>query len=179
MNAMLRVACRDHSAALVLVNSAPLGHENSGPLSNQRMKEVEQVRRERLQSLRERFGSLAELNRELARPDRDATLGQYLNMTIGTKSPKVKAMGSALAREIEEKLSLPRGWMDTDPDLVRERGDPWPFKSLDYARFDRLTLEQKIEIQGVLRDRIDRFEADSSGGSGAGSDGLDPLQNAA
>ncbi len=35
----------------------------------------------------------------------------------------------------------------------------WPFPDLDRARFDALTPNQKIEIQGVVRERIDKFEA--------------------
>lgn len=37
----------------------------------------------------------------------------------------------------------------------------WPFADIDPSRFDALTLRQQIEIQGVVRERIERFEADS------------------
>lgn len=121
MNEVRKGACRHVSGALVLVNSAKLGHKISAALSNRAMKVVEQVRRERLQELRERYGTLAELNRKLDRPDRDATLGQYLNPTKGTKSDKIKGMGSSVARDIEDKLGLEPGWMDNDPDLFNDK----------------------------------------------------------
>jgi hypothetical protein len=141
------------------------------------MKVVEDVRRERLQELRVRFGTLAALNRQLGRLDRDATLGQYLNKSVDSRTKKVKGMGSALAREIEEKLNLEVGWMDTDPDLVAGQAPAWPFANLDYGRFERLTAEQRIEIQGVLRERIERFEDESSGGAGTDEGGRDQLRN--
>jgi hypothetical protein len=35
----------------------------------------------------------------------------------------------------------------------------WPFPDLDRARFERLSPNQRIEIQGLVRERIERFEA--------------------
>lgn len=128
------------------------------------MKTVETVRRERLRELKERFGSVAELNRQLGRLDKDATLGHILNGNIGTKTNKPKTMGSELARDIERKLDLPEGWMDTDPELLLTREGAWPFPGIDRAAFDALTAEQKIEIQGVVRKAIRDFAEEISGG---------------
>jgi hypothetical protein len=36
----------------------------------------------------------------------------------------------------------------------------WPFPDIDIERFQRLSFNQKIEIQGLVRDRIERFEAE-------------------
>lgn len=36
--------------------------------------------------------------------------------------------------------------------------DGWPFPDIERARFDALSLRQQIEIQGVVRERIERFE---------------------
>lgn len=44
------------------------------------------------------------------------------------------------------------------PDALPELFDPWPFKGIKRSRFDNLTLEQKLEIQGIVRQRIERFE---------------------
>ncbi len=37
----------------------------------------------------------------------------------------------------------------------------WPFPDIDRARFAALSPHQKIEIQGLVRDRIERFEAEA------------------
>jgi hypothetical protein len=81
------------------------------------MKVVEDVRRERLQLLREEFGTLAALNEKLGLNSRDSTLSQYLNQSTGTKSEKPKVMGSAMARRLEQACGKEVGWMDTDPEL--------------------------------------------------------------
>lgn len=81
------------------------------------MKTVEEVRRERLQLLREEFGSLSALNKKLELSVRDSTLSQYLNQSTGTKTDKPKVMGSPMARRLEQACGKEIGWMDTDPQL--------------------------------------------------------------
>lgn len=81
------------------------------------MKTVEEVRRERLQLLREEFGSLSALNKKLELSVRDSTLSQYLNQSTGTKTDKPKVMGSPMARRLEQACGKEVGWMDTDPQL--------------------------------------------------------------
>lgn len=122
------------------------------------MRTIEAIRRARLQLLRKEFGSVAALNRKLGRLDRDATLGQLLNDTPGTKSGKIKAMGSPLARDIEEKLKLPVGWMDNDPDMV---GSPWPFETLTPAQFAQASPEIRRAAEKMLLDSA--RDAGSSG----------------
>jgi hypothetical protein len=34
----------------------------------------------------------------------------------------------------------------------------WPFPDIERERFERLSANQKIEIQGVVRERIEKFE---------------------
>ena len=34
----------------------------------------------------------------------------------------------------------------------------WPFPDIEFDRFDRLSLTAKIELQGVVRDRIESYE---------------------
>jgi hypothetical protein len=43
----------------------------------------------------------------------------------------------------------------------------WPFPDIDRDRFDGLSFNQKIEIQGLVRDRIERFEGDAPSASPA------------
>lgn len=78
------------------------------------MRTVEEVRRLRLAMLRERLGTLSELNERIGLLRRDSTLSQILNRHQG-KTGKPKEMGSDLARRIEQALQLEVGWMDTDP----------------------------------------------------------------
>lgn len=40
----------------------------------------------------------------------------------------------------------------------------WPFTGIDPERIARLTRDQRVEIQGVIRDRIERFEAELGNG---------------
>jgi hypothetical protein len=78
------------------------------------MRTVEEVRRIRLGMLRERLGTLAELNERLGLLRRDSTLSQILNSSRSS-SGSTKIMGSELARRIETTFDLEVGWMDTDP----------------------------------------------------------------
>lgn len=64
--------------------------------------------------LRERYGTLSELNDRLGMLRRDSTLSQILNSSRSSTG-KTKIMGSDLARRIEETFELEVGWMDTDP----------------------------------------------------------------
>lgn len=57
-----------------------------------------------------------------------------------------------------------RGWFSAClPVGPAEAG--WPFPGIEPARFVRLSRDQQIEIQGLVRDRIERFE-EASGSTG-------------
>lgn len=73
---------------------------------------VKEIRRENLQLLVERHGSMKKLNELLGR--RDNTLTQILNQSVNSVTGQKKQMGDKVAREIETKLSLGYGWMDAD-----------------------------------------------------------------
>lgn len=60
-------------------------------------------------------GSLAQLNEAIGLDRTDATLSQIRTKAPHSKTGKPRVMGDDLARKIEEKLSLDRGWMDTPP----------------------------------------------------------------
>uniref|UniRef100_A0A193SBN0 Uncharacterized protein n=1 Tax=biofilter metagenome TaxID=1070537 RepID=A0A193SBN0_9ZZZZ len=83
------------------------------------MKTVEEVRKERLAELRKEFGSFAAINEKLGRIPTDSTLSQIANASVGSKTKKPKTMGSEQARSLEAALDKPKGWMDTDPELLR------------------------------------------------------------
>ncbi len=79
------------------------------------MKTVEATRRERLRVLVDREGSMANLCERigLARNE-TATLTRVLNGNARKeRGNKLYEMGSATARNLETKLGLPEGWMDT------------------------------------------------------------------
>jgi hypothetical protein len=74
---------------------------------------VEEVRRENLGRIREQHErSWTRLNAALGRSTRDATLSQVWNRNPNSRTGRPRAMGAELARSIEVKLDLPRGWMD-------------------------------------------------------------------
>lgn len=78
------------------------------------MRSVNDVRRENLIVLRERFKTIAGLNLALGRSKTDSTISQIINGVKDTRSGNPKNLGDRLARDIETKLSLGYGWMDVD-----------------------------------------------------------------
>lgn len=94
------------------VNSDPCLSCMSTTLFNAAMKTIEEIRRDWLLLLIDRFGSLARLNEALGRARTDATLSQIKNQARDSKSGNPKNMGSPLAREIEHQLGLDRGTLD-------------------------------------------------------------------
>lgn len=81
------------------------------------MDTVEETRRNRLRMLVKRFGSMADLCQELGYARNEtATLTRILNANVRhDRDGKPYNMGSPMARQIEEKLALAKGWMDTPP----------------------------------------------------------------
>lgn len=59
------------------------------------------------------------------------------------------------------------------PDALPQLFDAWPFKGIKRNRFDRLTPDQKTEIQGIVRQRIERFEEDGGEQEGVPGNGTD------
>lgn len=104
------------------------------------MKTVEEVRKLRLSELKAEFGSFAAINEKLGRIATDSTLSQIANASIGSKTGKPKTMGSEQARSIEVVLNKPRGWMDTDPDLLRSTQ-----ATVVTAQFDKVSIERALE----------------------------------
>lgn len=99
--------------------SIPFGNFHSYPLGNTTggMQTIAETRRARLEELIARHGGLiANLNEALGYERNDTRLARIRNANARTDRPgKVFQMGDPQAREIEEKLGLERGWMDTPP----------------------------------------------------------------
>jgi hypothetical protein len=97
-----------------------------GPIGH--MVVVEETRRARLKILVNEHGSMANLCQALgyARTE-TATLTRILNSNIRhDRGGKLYNMGSPMAREIEQKLSLGLGWMDTPPSYQELHGEEDP-----------------------------------------------------
>lgn len=90
------------------------------------MQTVFETRRTRLAILVKRFGSVAKVNTELGWEVTNARLYQIHNKSIRSDRGTPFEMGDNTAREIEEKLSLGHGWMDTPPSYaeLHEEEDP-------------------------------------------------------
>lgn len=85
------------------------------------MQTIDETRRQRLQILIDKHGTLAALNEALGLARTDATLSQIKNKSAHSKTGTPRCMGDPLARRIEEKLELPLGWMDTPPKPQHEK----------------------------------------------------------
>lgn len=80
------------------------------------MKTSAEIRRANLERLMQQHGSIAELNVALGWPRTDPKLSQIKNANKRPgRGDATYQMGDAMAREMEEKLSLERGWMDNPP----------------------------------------------------------------
>lgn len=100
------------------------------------MKTVEETRRDRLQMLVNRFGGekdgMANLCEALGMArNNTAGLTRILNANVRhDRDGDPYEMGSKKAREIEVKLDLPVGWMDTPPTLTEQYGESAPLDKL-------------------------------------------------
>ena len=90
------------------------------------MQTVFETRRTRLAMLVRQFESVAKLNVELGWDVTNARLYQIHNRSIRSDRGTPFEMGDATAREIEEKLSLGLGWMDTPPSYAELHGEEDP-----------------------------------------------------
>lgn len=107
-------------------------HFSPGRLPIAPMKTVEETRRERLLSLIEKEGSLANLLEKLGLArNENSRLSRIANANVRhERGGKPYVMGSPMAREIEEKLGLPTGWMDTPPSPIDAYGMTPPLERM-------------------------------------------------
>ena len=101
-----------------------------------RVKTVEETRRARLKMLVDRYGGekdgMANLCEALGMArNNTAGLTRILNANVRhERNAEVYDMGSKTAREIEDKLGLPRGWMDTPADLLEQYAGSAPLEKV-------------------------------------------------
>jgi len=79
------------------------------------MQTVFETRRQRLAMLVKEHGTVAKLNRALGWEDTNARLYQIHNRSVRADRGTLYEMGDPTARQIEKKLGLDEGWMDTPP----------------------------------------------------------------
>lgn len=100
------------------------------------MKTVEETRRDRLQLLVKQHGGdrdgMANLCEALGMArNNTAGLTRILNANVRhERDGEVYEMGSKKAREIEQKLGLPVGWMDTPLSLAEQFGHSEPLDKM-------------------------------------------------
>lgn len=74
-----------------------------------------------------KHGKLADLNEALGYERTHSQLARIRNKNMRTDRPgKFYSMGDEQAREIEQKLSLDLGWMDTPPSYAELHGEEDP-----------------------------------------------------
>ncbi len=85
-------------------------------LFNAHMKSIDDIRRENLQALERRFGSLKALSDALERSE--SQVSQWKNGAANSGTGKPRGMRTDTARYIEEKTLVAAGWLDQDHSLV-------------------------------------------------------------
>lgn len=87
---------------------------------------IDETRRQRLNMLIQKHGSIAALNAAIGLARTDATLSQIRNKSPHSKTKTPRVMGDPMARKIEQELNLPQGWMDTPPTYNEMLGEDDP-----------------------------------------------------
>lgn len=88
------------------------------------MRTVHETRREHLEELIAKYGKLADFNEAMGYPRPSSKFSRLRNANVRHDRPgKTYTMGDAVAREIEDTLGLPRGYMDTPPDHMTTSGN--------------------------------------------------------
>lgn len=79
---------------------------------------------------------------------------------------------SEVAAQLADVLEISLAWLVSG--LGKPEPEDWPFPGIERSRFDALTRDQQIEIQGLVRERIEKFEGDASGGGETNDDLFPP-----
>lgn len=141
----------------------------------QAVKTIEEIRRDWVEVLIARFGSIAALNEAIGRARTDATFSQIRNQSPDSKTGRPRTMGSDLARDTEAALNYPPGTLDNQPLMVRlESADAATRALVDIA----LTQQEEPLPEGLspsvramvemaraaIREEIKKKNADSGSG---------------
>lgn len=127
------------------------------------MKTVAETRRERLEELIRRHGSIAVLNEALQWPRTDPKLTQIRNANARTGRATGYQMGDAMARQIELTLGLSRGWMDNPAEAVGDKQAPLPSTGQAPLSNSALELARLFDLI-PQHDLIKRAQAQAAAG---------------
>lgn len=94
------------------------------------MQTVQETRRQRLGLLKEKYGRWVDLNAALGWEATNARLSQIHSGTLRSDRGTPYTMGDDTAREIEKKLGLETGWMDTPPSPIDTYGMTAPLERM-------------------------------------------------
>lgn len=138
------------------------------------MNSIAEVRRLRLKQFVQQAGlSYAQMNSQLGRNRRDATLGQIVQAAPNTTSGRPRGMGDSQARLLEATFGLPVGWFDSDPDarpdvlerlpsgqlicrglacegLGKSGREDWPFATVSREMISGLGAERRRVLERVI-----------------------------
>lgn len=113
------------------------------------MQTVFETRRIRLRMLVDTHGGVAALNRAIGWEETNARLYQINNGSIRSDRGTPYVMGDPTAREIEEKLFLPEGWMDTPPTYAEMHGSEDP-RSQAIMVMESMSAQEAYQALAVL-----------------------------
>ena len=92
---------------------------------------------------------------------RDAMVWQYLNnhrpLNVQAAAQFASGLG-VLIGSFSSRLESEARQIAAALGEVFAPSSTWPFPDIDEQRFEALTAHEKIEIQGLVRERIERFE---------------------
>ncbi|HJV75375.1 MAG TPA: hypothetical protein VJ654_14205 [Noviherbaspirillum sp.] len=80
------------------------------------MKTIDEIRRERLALLKAEYGGVGKLAEQLEKSF--SQVSQWINASTHSATGKTRGISDEQCRMIEEKCEKPRGWMDSDPDMI-------------------------------------------------------------
>lgn len=143
---------RRNSAALIPVFSALL--------CNARMPAIADIRHTNLMLLIKQYGGQKPLSDKIEKSP--AQISQWVNRSPDAKTGKPRSLGTESARDIEGKLGLPLGWMDT---LQSEPAHNLPTWSSTETGTEAHSAESRRETAG---DYVRFRQYEGAGGMGDG-----------
>jgi hypothetical protein len=116
------------------------------------MQTVQDTRRQRLAMLKKKHGKWSDINQALGWEKTNARLSQIMSGTMRSDRGTPYTMGDDTAREIEQKLGLPAGWMDTPPSYSDIHGQDDPIsKAVDLmAAMEPEARYQALRLLGAI-----------------------------
>lgn len=145
------VACFTSGATLSAVN--PKARDRSGKLTPENLEESRKLKELWDKSThgltQEQFGAKFEIGNQ-------GMVWQCLNGTGAAISLKA-ARGFARGLGVQIAQFSPR--LATEAGVNAQFAATWPFPDIDRSRFDSLKESQRFEIQGLVRERLEKFEA--------------------